>query len=76
MAVNQTECSMFEQRSVFNFLVAEKCKLYEIYGRMYKCKEKQDLVLRKMFTNGLNMRFLRQDKVEKTVHTVETLTLC
>ena len=31
---NQTECSSLEQMSVIKFLVAEKCKLYEIYRRM------------------------------------------
>ena len=28
---NQTECSRLEQRSVINYLVAEKYKLWEIY---------------------------------------------
>ena len=31
---NQTECSRHEQRSVIKFLLAEKCKQYELYRRM------------------------------------------
>ena len=32
---NQTEYSRLEQRSLMKFLVAEKCKPYEIYKRIY-----------------------------------------
>ena len=35
MVSNQTECAMFEQRSVIKCLVAGKCKQCEIYRRMY-----------------------------------------
>ena len=31
---SKSECSRFEQRSVIKFLVAEKCKTFEIYRRM------------------------------------------
>ena len=34
MVTTQTDCSSLEQRSVLNFLVAKKCKIYEIYGKM------------------------------------------
>ena len=34
MVANQTELSSLDQRSVFKSLVAEKCKLCEIYRRM------------------------------------------
>ena len=34
MLANQIECTRFEQRSVIKYLVAEKCKLCEIYRRI------------------------------------------
>ena len=34
MKANQTKCSRLEQRSIFKFLVAEKCKPCEIYRKM------------------------------------------
>ena len=39
MVTNKTECSKLEQRSVIKFLVAEKCKPYEIYKSMYVYSE-------------------------------------
>ena len=50
MAAKQTERSS----PVIKCLVTEKCKPCDIYRRM--CIEKHVLV-RKMFTNGLNMGF-------------------
>ena len=35
MAENPKECSRLEQKSVIKFFVAEKCKPWEIYGRMF-----------------------------------------
>ena len=35
MMANQTQCSWFQQRSVIKYLLAEKCKLCEIYKRIY-----------------------------------------
>ena len=48
MMANQTECFRLEQRSVIDFLVAEKCKPCGM------CTEKNVLV-QKRFTNWLNV---------------------
>ena len=48
--------SGLEQRSVVIFLVAEKCKPYDITEECL-CTEKHVLVI-KMFANGLNMGLL------------------
>ena len=34
IAANQTDCSRLEQRFVIKFMLAEKCKSCEDYGRM------------------------------------------
>ena len=44
---NQTECSRLEHKSVF--LVAEKCKLYEIYIRMCDVYEEASFYLRNVY---------------------------
>ena len=38
MLANQIECFRLEQISVIKFLLAEKCKSYEIYRRIYDVK--------------------------------------
>ena len=52
MAENQTECSRFKQRPAIKFLVAEKCKPYEIYTRM---STEKHVLVKTIFTNGINM---------------------
>ena len=56
MTANPTECSMLKQRSVIKNLVDEKCKLYEIYKRIYDVYRKACFTKKKKeLTNGLNM---------------------
>ena len=62
------QCSRLVQGFVIKFLVA-KCKPCEIYRRM--CTEKHALV-KKKFTNELNMGLSLQAWVEKTVYGVDT----
>ena len=69
MATNQTECSS----AVIKFLVAEKCKLCEIYRRM--CDMYGDAYFTKknvFFTSGLNIGLLLWARVKKTAHEMET----
>ena len=54
MVANQTKCSLFEQRSLIKFLVANKCKPCEIYRRICDGYGKA-CFRKKIFTNGLNM---------------------
>ena len=68
MAANQSALDL--NRSIFKFLMAEKCKSYEIYGRM--CEEVY--LSQKMFTNGLNMGLPLWAWVEKTVFPLDGLT--
>ena len=50
MVANQTECFRLEQKPAIKFLVAEKCKPYEIYRRMFNEYREASFSL-KMFTN-------------------------
>ena len=74
MLLNQSECSRFEQRLVIKFLVDEKCKACEIYGRMFDVF-REVCLNQKMFTNRLNMSLLLWAWTKKTVHGVGTVTL-
>ena len=60
MVANQTECSRLEQRFVMKYLVTEKCKLYDIYKRIYDVYGEQCYSQTKMFTIGLKMGLLLQ----------------
>ena len=64
MVANQTECSRFEQRSVIKFLVAEKCKTWEIYRSVFDVYE-EACFNKNIYANWLNMGFLQQARVEK-----------
>ena len=61
-------CSRLEQRSVIKLLVAEKCKFTE---ECVMCMEKHVLV-KKIFTNRLNIGLARQAWVKKKIHRRET----
>ena len=60
MPPNQIACSTLEQKSVIKFLVAQKCKPYQIYRR--KCDVYGDafflVINKRMFTNGLSKALL------------------
>ena len=58
MAINQIESSKLEQRYVIKFLVVKKCKLCEIYSEKH-------VLVKKMFTNWLNISLLLQAKIKK-----------
>ena len=62
MASNQTECTRLEQKSLIKILVVEKCKRCKIYRRM--CNVYREVLVQKMFTNGLNMSLLKRCSME------------
>ena len=66
MATNKTECDRLEQICIIQFLMAEKCKSYEMYKMV-------DDVYEKNFYIELNMGLPL--KVKKTVDGVETYWL-
>ena len=72
MAINQTECFSFEQRSVIKSLVAEKCKPCEICKRMCDVY-REEYFSPKNFTNWLNIGLPLQAWVKKIVAKVLTL---
>ena len=57
MATNQTTSSKLEQRSVTKCLVAEKCKLRQMYRRIFDVYI-ETCFSQKMFLNRLNMGLL------------------
>ena len=67
--ITQPECSQIEQRTIIEFLVAEKYK--PIFKRMCNVY-KEACFNQKTFINRLNMGLSLQVWVEKTVHGVET----
>ena len=70
------ECSRLEQWCVIHFLVAEKCKLSEIYKRMCDVLREANFNKKKMFTNGLNMSSpLECDSKRQSMECRNTLTL-
>ena len=73
MVANKTECSGVEQRSILKFLVAKKCKPWEIYRRMWNVYG-EVCFSKKIFTNRLNMSFPLRAWIESPVHEVETHT--
>ena len=67
---NGWKLNRLEQRSVIKFLLAEKCKPCEIYRRLYN-EYGEACLVKKMFTNALNMILSIQAWVKQTVHGVE-----
>ena len=71
MVANQTMYSRLEQRSVIKILEAGKCKPCETYRRMGNVYDEASLV-KKMFTNWLNIGLPQWVWDKKTVHEEET----
>ena len=70
MEANQTEYFRLEQRSVINFLVAEKCKPCEIYWRINDLYGEESFS-QKWFTKWQNIGLPLWEWVGKTVYGVE-----
>ena len=71
LAPNSIVCFRLKQRPEIKFLLAGKCKLYEIYGRM--CDWYGEACFnQKMFTDRLNFGLSQPAWVEKTIHGVKT----
>ena len=49
MAGNQTDYTRLDQKSVTKFLLAEKCKLFEIYRKFTMCTEKHVFVKKNVY---------------------------
>ena len=71
---DKSECFKLVQRYVIKSLVAEKCKLCEIYERMYDVYG-EVCFSKNIFTYGLNMGLQRWVWLGKTIHRVETYSL-
>ena len=68
MAVNQTEWSRWEERSVIKCLVTADQRKFTDYVMWAE----KPVLVKKIYTNGLNISLSRQVYVKKTVNRVET----
>ena len=72
MAAYQLECSRIQQRSIIEFLLAEKCKPHEIYWKKKKKKRKRKReAAKRMFTNGLRISLQLWIWIKRTAYGVE-----